>query len=100
MSAFIHLALAVNDAFDAWVVGSAQGDADDHQEGTKGEEAEVPPEWVFDVVADVVDGEDVVVDDALDAYPVLLTSTSQPCSVLISAAHPVAAHRPSLRSGT
>jgi hypothetical protein len=41
-------------------------DADDDEHRAEGEEAEVPPEGVGDVVPHVVDAEQVVVDDALD----------------------------------
>lgn len=43
-----------------------EGEAAEDEDGSEGEEGEVPAEWGANVVADVVDGEDVVVDNAFD----------------------------------
>ena len=43
-----------------------EGEAAEDEDGSEGEEGEVAAEWGANVVADVVDGEDVVVDNAFD----------------------------------
>jgi hypothetical protein len=43
-----------------------QGYPDDDQPGADGEEADVPPQRIGDIVAYMVDGEKVVIDDAFD----------------------------------
>jgi hypothetical protein len=45
---------------------SLEREAAEHEDGAEREEGEVPAEWRPNVVADVVDAEDVVVDGALD----------------------------------
>ena len=47
-------------------VATPQPEPGHDQHDAEGEEAEIPPERVGDVVADVMDREDVVVDDTLD----------------------------------
>src|SRR5829696_3257531 len=57
---------AHEDPIGVVAVTSPQRHPDDDQRGADGEEADVPPQRVGDVVAYVVDGEEVVIDDAFD----------------------------------
>ena len=61
-------------------IATTKSQAGGDQKGAQSQKAEIPPQGVADVVAHVVHGEDVVVDDALDEVEEAPADQQQPAT--------------------